>query len=280
MKKILITGGCGYIGENLYRRFKDFCDFGICDKEESKHRLIDAYYKSREAHELSFRDIEQYDAVVHLAALSGLAACEKDTQAAWRDNIISAMNVFELCTRAKIPVVFTSSQAAKTPMSSKYAHIKYTIECMANTLNNYGGEIYILRLSNVYGGYKYLEKKQTCVKQFITKYRKGEPFIIHGTGNQTRDFVHVYDVVNAIMSVLKYRPKKFDPIDIGTGIEISIKDLAKMFGDHPIKFEESRDVGTSSSIADIKTAEKIINFIAIRKLDEYIEHILKNKNVE
>ena len=258
--KILITGGDGYIGTNFYNRFWENHDIHICD-----------IVHDCRAEKIPIEKIEQYDGIVHLAALSGIIACEEHWLDGIEKNILTANNVFSKAAMRNIPVVFTSSQAAKDPFSSKYANLKATCEGLAELY----GSTYVIRLSNVYGGDLYLEKKQTAVKQFITKYREGKPMEVHGTGSQQRDFIHVFDVCEAIMKILKLRPKDKSPMDIGTGKGTSILDVINMFPKKQNQvhydFVDSRSAGTDSSIADVSQACSRIQFLAKRKLEDYIK---------
>ncbi len=272
--RILITGGLGYIGTNLQMRMNDILlnfEVDVCDYGEVHSGDLPL------AQHLSYDDIKKYDGIVHLAALSGLAACEENWPDAIEKNILTANNVFGKATLAKIPVVFTSSQAAKEPISSKYASLKATCEGAAEVYNNAGGMNYVLRLANVYGGDGYLDKKQTCVKQFITKYRAGKPLLVHGDGTQKRDFIHVDDVCQAILNVFAYRPIEKTPMDIGTGKETSIMELQAMFPrkqNQHYEFTEIRNVGADSSIADTSVAKTRINFEATRKIEDYIKEMI------
>lgn len=266
MKKYyLITGGNGYIGQNLYwRQWSNHginCNFTICDK----NTILPP------AHKLKHEHLEGYDGVIHFAALSGIDACEKSPELACIDNIMSAGNVFSLATDLGIPVIFTSSQAAKNPHSSIYANTKWACEKLADYYNHCKGNIYVVRLANVYGSDNYLEKKNTCVKQFISRYRQKQPFIIHGNGEQKRDFVHVFDVCEAIYKIINKQPNYFSPIDIGTGNKISILDLKNMFPYHECEFIEERSSGVDSSVADISIIEKLIDYKPKRKLEDYIK---------
>lgn len=271
--KILITGGLGYIATNLYK-------FLAYNRPDIICELCDYNMDTPLAHEMNsyFFDSEGYQAVVHLAALSGIMACEENQKKAVQDNIAAAGNIFKLANRYRVPVIFTSSQAVKEPTSSIYAFLKWSCEQLAYNYNDKNGKNYVLRLSNVYGGDSYLDKKQTCVKQFITKYRKGEPLEVHGNGKQERDFIHVLDVCNAIMKVLDVLPADKSPMDIGTGISTSILELQGMFPrkkNHHYKFVDNRDAGAKSSIADISVAKDRIDFVAERKLEDYIKSMIK-----
>lgn len=266
--KILLTGGNGYIGQNIYwKNWRDEridVDFTICDK----------YTDIPPAHKLKHKHLEGFDGVIHLAALSGIVACEESPAFACVDNILSAGNIFNIATDLGIPVLFTSSQAAKDPHSSVYANMKWTCENLAEYYNHCEGRIYVVRLANVYGGDDYLRKKQTCVKQFITQYSINQPFIIHGNGKQKRDFVHVYDVCEVIYSIITQRPDYFGPIDIGTGIGTSILDLKNMFPFHPCEFIDSRNAGAESSVADITILEQLTGFVPKRQLENYIKEMI------
>ena len=268
MKKVLITGGHGYIGHNLkvFLRSKGY-HVDVCDKDWGAENLDELYEYSD-------------GGVVHLAALSGIIACKNDPYRAIHDNILTAQNVFGLTNTDSIPVVFTSSQAAKTPASSIYAFIKKVIEELAY---EYAYEnSFVLRLTNVYGGEYYLEKKNTVVKKFINQYRNNNPLMIQGNGDQERDFIHVDDVCRAIYKCLVYWDENNDnittPIDIGTGIGTSIAELATMFPEDGFsKFVESREVGEQSSIADTKNAEEILYFKAENRLKQYIAEMTSCK---
>ena len=271
-RKILITGGAGYIGTNLHKYLTaDWFDYDvdICDYGEVHSGDLPL------AEHLRSEDIEKYDGIVHLAALSGIAACEKEPDKAVRRNLLSAMNVFMEAAKFKIPCVFTSSQAAKDPTSSSYAMQKRICELMAESLNDKGAFITVFRMTNVYGGEEYLERKQTVIKQFVDKYYKDEAFIIDGDGTQERDFLHVDDVCVFIERALNHFVKT--PIDIGTGVGTSINDLALYFGEYKSKsaFRSygSRSIGVNSSIADTIPALTEYNFQAYPRMGEYLGQV-------
>ena len=271
-RKILITGGAGYIGTNLYKYLTaDWFsyDVDICDYGEVHSGDLPL------AEHLRSEDIEKYDGIVHLAALSGIAACQNDPEKAVRRNLLTAMNVFMEAAKFKIPCIFTSSQAAKDPSTSGYAMQKRLCELMAESLNEKGAMITVFRMTNVYGGEEYLERKQTVIKQFIDKYYTDEDFIIDGDGTQERDFLHVDDVCVFIERALNNFTKT--PIDIGTGVGTSINDLALYFGESKAKSaihsQGSRSVGVDSSIANPYEALVAYNYQAYPRIGEYLGQV-------
>lgn len=270
-RRILITGGKGYIGANLEKHLSAEHDVDICDY----HTDLPL------AEQLNSSHIEKYDGIVHLAALSGIIACEENPEKAMRRNLFTAMNVFLEAGKFKIPTVFTSTQAAKNPRTSSYAMMKRLCELMAEDLNNKGARITILRLTNVYGGEGYLEKKNTVIKQFVKRYSENLVFEIDGDGSQKRDFIHVEDVCIFIEKAL-IAPYTATPVDIGTGVGTSIDEIADMFnGEFPISKKEDkypreymgekgRSCGVSSSIADNRMALDIFKYQAFPRMQEYI----------
>ena len=268
-RKILITGGAGYIGTELEKYLTaDWFEYDvdICDPASPS---IPPLIETSLAEHLRSDDIKNYHGIVHLAALSGIIPCQEEPAKAVRKNLLTAFNVFLEAAKFKIPCVFTSSQAAKTPTTSSYAMHKRMIELMAEDLNSKGAQITVFRMTNIYGGEEYLDRKNTVIKQFVTAYAEGRPLKIDGDGHQERDFLHVDDVCVYIERALNHFVP--DPIDIGTGLGTSINGLANFFGDHPIEHtEESRTVGVTSSIADPSRAITEYGHQAIPKMGDYI----------
>ena len=259
--KVLITGGHGYIGLNLVQYLEDK-NFEII--------VLDPHIDI-----LDYMPRVDFECIIHLAAFPGVANCKLDFQKAVLDNISSAFTIFQYANERHIPVIFTSSQAAKNPFDNEYAFIKGIIEVEANRLIAKGADIRILRLCNVYGGKDYLVKKNTVVKKFIEAKKLNEFIVINGDGKQIRDFIHVNDVCEAIY--LSIVSESFDmPIDIGSGKGVSILELAKMFNCQFTFRPKSDIIGIMKSVADIKPAEKTIGFISKHNLFEYIENEIRN----
>ena len=102
-------------------------------------------------------------------------------------------------------------------------------------------EARIFRCSNIYGGYRYLEKKDTVISKFV----KNDILTIHGDGLQVRDFVHVDDVTDFLLKAHDYERETYN---ICTGEMTSIIDLAKTIlflkGKGDIVYEERKTVNS------------------------------------
>jgi len=263
INNVLITGSSGFIGTNL-------CDY------IKKNSDINIYYADKSTGiSVEFLDnLQNIDFVVHLAALPGVQDCKNNFQSAVLDNICSAFSVFRIAHKHKVPVIFTSSMAAANPQENLYSSIKAIIEIEAKRINSVGGDIRIIRLSNVYGGIGFMERKFTVVRNFLKAREEGKDLVINGDGSQIRDFIHVKDVCKLIFKYMMLETGWNYPIDVGTGIGTSVLDLAKMiYGNEKVfTFNKNSDIiGPKSSIVDTKQAFEKLNFVAKRKLENYIK---------
>ena len=267
---VLITGSSGYIASNLipFLQERDFDIIGIDKKIGISVENFNRY---------------DYDAIVHLAAISGISECNKDLKQAVVDNIVASIMIFNLARKRSIPVIFTSTQAAKIPDANLYGMTKRIAEIEAERLNKIDADIRVFRLTNVYGGIGYLENKDTVISRFVKASRNNEDIVINGNGSQIRDFIHVNDVCRAIYKGLMLEDtQKLDdmikqPMDIGTGRPLSILELAKIFK-IPFTFNRnSNKIGIDRNVADTKLAKDILEFETKESIEEYIkEKVYKN----
>lgn len=264
--KVLITGSNGYIGSNLFSFL------------ETKGIDIVGIDKSFGINILDYHDYMNMDGIIHLAGISGIHQCNSNLEQATINNVVSTFLVFNAARKNGIPVIFTSSQAAKNPQSNMYALTKKMCEIEAIRMNTIGCNIKVFRLTNVYGGKKYLDMKDTVISKFVKAVKKDEDIIINGNGSQIRDFIHIDDVCDAIYKGLMCKHIIKVPIDIGTGIPISILELAKMFN-HRFTFNKESDrIGISRNVADTFLAYKELLFKSEKRIEDYIQRI-KNERI-
>ena len=264
MKKVLITGNRGYIGTNL-TTYLTKCGFKIggIDKRDS---LYCENFKLPKKSDLF--------GIVHLAATANIEYCNQNTSQAIKDNIIASQNIFEEAAEANIPVIVASSQAVKNPTNT-YALTKAATEEFAEHYICQGADIKILRFANVFGGKLFIETKTSVIAKFIRARQNNEPLIINGDGQQTRDFVHVDDVCEAIMFALYYEDPVEEPIDIGTGKGRSILSIAQIISDNIVYNKNGNNlVGVFSNIAHTQPAYDVYSFKAKRSVEEYLQSVL------
>lgn len=264
IETVTVTGSSGYIGENLIKFLNSKGIFRIykIDKKDGI-RLEDVDYLLRS------------DLIIHLAAESGIPTCEKNPQEAILSNVSASYNILNLAFENSIPVILASSQAAKNPTSSLYAATKYAMEIEALRLNKKGAQNKLLRFSNVFGGYKYLEKKNSVLACFGNAILNNERLVVHGDGSQLRDFMHVEDLCSVILQIgEKINEIEEEIIDVGTGYPTQIKDIVEYLGKDMI-YSDDRDGGEKCNFADISTLVKYdIEPPKIDRLYEYLNTFL------
>lgn len=257
--RVLITGSRGYIGTNLERYLLD----------RGYHVFTADLLNGTDAMDISTPKLllNAISHVVHLGAISGIAACEENKEDAVIKNVLTSIRLFECANAANANVTFASTQAAKDPNANFYACTKYMAEVAAKRINSLNQRnIKVLRFSNVYGGLNYLETKQTVISQFTRAKLKHNPVTVYGDGEQVRDFIHVEDVCEAIWRSIVWSTRINEPIDIGTGVGTSIIDLTKIF-DVPFTLHKDSDrIGIKSNIADTTKAHELLAFKARKDL--------------
>ena len=259
MKTVLLTGSEGYIGKNFQELYKDKYNFICLDKKLNK--------KAEDFQEFD----QQIDYIIHLAAISGLAKCDENVDQTYIDNISSTIHLMKAAWAFNIPMIYTSSQAAKSPQSSLYSTTKRIGEVEADRYNKQYGDIKVLRLSNVYGGNHYLKYKSSVISKFVNAKMKNEPLTVHGDGSQTRDLIHVFEVCRCIDMCLNNTPI-LAPVDVGTGISRSIKEVAEKISDN-IEYDKEVGIGVSDNIANPEMIKSIMGFEAEDKLDDYLNNV-------
>jgi UDP-glucose 4-epimerase len=300
--RVLVTGGAGFIGSHLVKALvKAGHQVRVLDNLStgSIENLTDVL----DAIEFVRGDIRDYgtvesavrgvNAVVHLAALIDVAESVEKPDLYFDVNVIGTYNVAK-ALRNIDTFVFTSSSAVygepiKVPIpedhplmpKSPYAASKVSGEAFVQAFaNQYGFRPVILRLFNVYGP-KQSRAYAGVIIEFIRRVSRGEPLIIFGDGEQTRDFVHVSDIVNAIMLSLK-NEKARGVFNIGSGEAITINQLArliiKMAGKEDLKLihAPSRPGDIKYSVANITRVKRELRFEPKMKLELGIKELLKN----
>jgi len=241
-RRILITGGCGFIGTNLvshilknamntHIRVLDNLSVGtrealseVCHFREVKSaslfadiphgrvELIVGDIRDPDVCLLCCRDI---DAVVHLAAQSGVPVSVENPQLDCAINVTGTLNVLEACRKNSVgEFVFASSGAPlgeveppiheqKVPRPvSPYGASKLAGEAYCSSYyKTFGVKTVVLRFGNVYGPGS--QHKTSIVAKFFRHALNGQPLEIYGDGTQTRDFIYISDLCNAISLSLK-----------------------------------------------------------------------------
>ncbi|MBO2536273.1 NAD-dependent epimerase/dehydratase family protein [Rummeliibacillus suwonensis] len=218
--KVLITGGYGFIGSHVAERFyKEDDEVFIIDNMETgdKHNIS---FKHKNYH-LSVEDPNceeifkaiQFDVVVHLAAQVSVAKSFENPITDTESNIVGLVNMLTLSQKYKVKKFILASSAAvygkndQLPLLeenqcvpiSPYGISKRVGELYCQKWSEmYGFESVCFRFSNVYGPRQNSNGEGGVVSIFINHMLEGKALQIYGDGEQTRDFIYVGDIADAI----------------------------------------------------------------------------------
>jgi len=234
--KILITGDAGFVG-GYFRKALDGHDITGIDIKNG----IDArkFFATDETH---------FDLVVHLAAIVGGRATIEGAPLSVAVDLAIDSELFQWAIRTKPERIIYYSSSAAYPIKLQsygsthklkesdidlddiqspdltYGWAKLTGEMLAKYAENEGLRVHVFRPFSGYGEDQALDYP---FPSFIARgARQEDPFKIWGTGNQTRDFIHISDVVAATLEAVKQDIK--GPVNLGTGIAVSFNELAEM----------------------------------------------------
>lgn len=295
MAKVIVTGGAGFIGSNVVDALIEkgyevhVIDSLIAGKKENVNaKAIFHQADIRNLNEIQPL-IEGADFVFHLAALPRVQDSIDNPIETDAVNVGGTLNVLVASKNAKVKKVVFSSSAATygdqetlplketmpaTPKSPYGLH-KFIGEEYLKLFNEvYGLPTVSLRYFNVYGPRQSAQGSYPLViAKFIDLKKAGQSLTITGTGNQTRDFVHVYDIANAnILAAESATVGKGEVINIGSGKSYSVNDIARLIGG-PTQFVEAR-LEPQNSLADISLAQTILSWNPQVKLEEGIQTLL------
>jgi UDP-glucose 4-epimerase len=244
---------------------------------------------------------ESVDSVVHLAALIDISASVVDPVPNHEVNVNGTFNLLHAAIKHDVKkFVFASSTAVygdvKTlPVQenvalhpiSPYAASKVAGEAYCSAFANcFGLETVALRFFNIYGLRSGNSPYSGVITKFLQKIMNGETLTIDGDGEQTRDFIHVSEIVKAVILALKQDGLKGEVFNVCTGVPTSVNELAatlkKVTGKNPnVKHGPPRVGDIRSSYGDPAKAAENLGFKATvditKGLQILIEELKKHK---
>ena len=303
--KILVTGGAGFIGshitEYLVQRGDDVTVLDNLNtgrkenlaKINDKINFVNGDIRDYKLLEKLVRDTS---GVFHEAALASVQDSFNMKDEYFDVNVNGTENIFKLANEYGFKVVYASSSSVygnpkKIPINedddrkpiNPYAETKLDGEVLAKKYSEMGTKVIGIRYFNVFGK-RQSKEYAGVIKLFLHNIQQKKSPKINGDGLQTRDFVHIDDVVRAnIFAMDSDINHKF--FNIGSGSAISILDLANLIigasglSLKPIHGPElSGDVRATQ--ADIKLIRKLLNWEPKTNLADWLTKIISNKNFQ
>jgi UDP-glucose 4-epimerase len=293
MKSYLVTGGCGFIGVNLIGQLKaQGASVRVLDNLSlGKSEDVAAFGVELQVGDI--RDVqavaracEGVDTVVHLAGHTRVLESLSHPALNFEINAAGTFNVLESARCAGVQkVIFASTGGAilgeqEQPVHegmvphpiSPYGASKLAGEAYCSAFfGSYGLNTVALRFSNVYGPYSY--HKGSVVAAFFRNLRQNEPIVIYGDGEQTRDFVYVGDLVQAIL-LADSTNTPGEVFQIASGLETSLRTLVETMQSalseltFDVRYEPARTGEVLRNYASIEKARRLLQFDPKTKLSD------------
>ncbi|GAB4138122.1 MAG: dTDP-glucose 4,6-dehydratase [Planctomycetaceae bacterium] len=233
MKRILVTGGCGFIGSNFIRlMLSEYPELSITNldcltyagnlenlsdmEEEPRYEFRHGNICDRDFVEQTL-SAHKFDAVLNFAAESHVDRSILDSGPFVQTNIVGTQVLLDACRSANIPRYVqistdevygslgpTGAFTEETPLApnSPYSASKTAADLLVRSYHQtFGFPAIITRCSNNYGPYQFPEK---LIPLFISNCLKNLPLPVYGTGENVRDWIHVFDHCRGIDAALRY----------------------------------------------------------------------------
>jgi len=250
--KFFITGGAGFIGRHLVAKLLHdkheitiFDNFSSSSKNDITHLLEDGVGLVTGDildYDLLLKSMPNYDFVIHLAAQTSVSQSVANPKTTADIIVDGTVNVLKSCVKTNVKNIIFSSSAAVygnsintllaenaqlSPLSS-YGASKLVAEYNLLAFSKlFGLNCISLRLFNVYGNGQ--SSEAGVIRKFLKNISEDTPLEIFGDGTQTRDFVHVSDVIEAFYCAIRnIEAKRGENYNIGSGKATSINELASL----------------------------------------------------
>ena len=306
ISRVLVTGGAGFIGSHLVPKLLEKNYSVIVLDDLSTGKLLNLHEVSGNRDFMFQRgDIRDklavadaacgVDAVIHLAAVVGVQISVAEPVRTHDINATGTMNVLQEASRQSVRrLVFASTAAVYgdgnplplkedyVPMPvSPYAASKVAGESMCRAYAEcYCLSTVSLRFFNIYGPRSENNPYTGVVAKFLSNALRRQILTVFGDGEQTRDFIYVEDVVEAIILALERKRMKGDVFNICSGEPTSINQLVetlrKVTGKQlKVRHDPERKGEIKHSYGDSKKAERVLGFRSRTTMEEGLESFLK-----
>ena len=297
--KFAVTGGAGFVGNNIVKLLVSkghnvvvIDNLHTGKKENLKEILEKIEFYNEDIRNLSKLEsiLKNVDGIFHEAALTIVQESFQKEKEYFDVNVKGTENIFKIAKKFKKKVVYASSSSIygdtkEIPIKENferkpinpYGQTKLEDELLAEKYVKEGVSIIGLRYFNIFG------KGQTgsyagVITQFIRKLKENKSPIIFGDGSQIRDFIHVSDIAKANLSAMLSETNS-GFFNIGTGIPVKIKDLAKIMikiyeKDFEPIFQNALEGDVKKSQANTELAEKMINWKSEIELEEGLKEFV------
>ncbi|MFB0561704.1 MAG: GDP-mannose 4,6-dehydratase [Candidatus Lokiarchaeia archaeon] len=299
--KVMVTGGCGFIGKHLVKSLASDYEVLVIDNLsrgdkkyiENIEENVKLFVGDIRNEQTVRKVINDCEFVFHLAAQVIPEISVSNPLEDASTNILGTLNILQNAKNCERIIIFSSAavygdamwlpineEHPKNPVNM-YGVSKLASEMYANVFHKiFGVTIVIFRVFNVYGKYEKIDPYSSVISKFLNNLKTGRELEIFGDGNQTRDFIHVKDIVNASILALEKEKPIGQILNLATGVETSINQLVKIIKEKSekevgIKYTRPRKWEPRRSVANISRLKNILGYCPKIKLLEGLTELLK-----
>lgn len=295
-RRVLVTGGAGFIGSHLVDRLLErgdevtvidnFDPFYNPDSKKQniashiakeKFHLIESDIRNLEALKGNLRDLD-LDVICHLAAKAGVRPSIKDPIAYQEVNVFGTQNLLEIAREKGVKqFVFASSSSVygvnpNVPWReedhvlmpiSPYASTKVSGELLGHVYSHlYGIRFLALRLFTVYGP---RQRPDLAIHKFTRMILEGRPIPVYGDGSTRRDYTFVGDIVKGLMAAMDYKETNFEVINLGNNRTVSLNEMIEtieeVLGVEAVRQEMAPQAGdVPQTWASVEKSQTLLGF--------------------
>ncbi len=283
-KKILVTGGAGFVGSHLCER--------LAQDNNNQVVSLDNYFTGSEQNHVpsvsyisgNTTQVEQLidfapDYIYHLGEYSRVEQSFEDIEKVWAYNKQGIFSVLQFCRKTGAKLIYAGSSTkfgdgGLGRCQSPYAWTKATNTELVESYGNWFNLSYaIVYFYNVYGRREIATGKYaTLIALFTEKMKRGEVLTIVSPGSQKRNFTHVDDIVDGL--ILVGENGYGDEFGIGSPEAFSILDVANLFGGQVEMLPERKGNRMTADVITDKT--RALGWMPKRVLTDYIDNLREN----
>jgi len=296
-KRILVTGGAGFIGSHLCEKLLGSQNEVLCvdnfftgRKQNIVHLLENPYFEILR-HDITFPLYVEVDEIYNLACPASPIYYQFDPVQTTKTSVLGSINMLGLAKRLKIKILQASTSEVygdpnSHPQTEKYRGNVNPIgpracydegkRCAETLFFDYHRQlnlkIKVVRIFNTYGP-RMRPDDGRVISNFIIQALQNKDITIYGDGNQTRSFCFINDMVDGIIRMMDSPDDITGPINLGNPVEISILNLAQKIiqltnSKSKIVFNSLPEDDPKRRCPDINKAKKILRWQAETKIDE------------
>ena len=252
MKRVMVTGGAGFLGSHLCERLRAQGDDVLCvdnyftgRKENIAHLLSDPHFEAMR-HDVTHPLFVEVDEIYNLACPASPIHYQFDPVQTTKTSVIGAINMLGLAKRLKAKILQTSTSEVYGdptihPQPESYRGNVNPIgpracydegkRCAETLFFDYHRQhhlrIRVVRIFNTYGPRMHPNDGRV-VSNFIVQALKGAPITLYGDGTQTRAFCYVDDMIDGFVRMMAAPDAVTGPVNLGNPVETSVRELAEI----------------------------------------------------